>query len=158
MNRVTPAPDETFMQVYQELQGNPGVILFTALQWLPETRSLRRVFTSHPDDYPTGAEKSVQISQGWLSTVIAEQKSFFAPDQAGLEEVFSDVELIRSLGCGAVINIPVVSNGRIAGVLALLHAEGHYTAQTVAVAERIVNDHADQLVAAFGSRTQSIRH
>lgn len=155
---ATHTPDATFRQVYQELQGNPGVILFTALQWLPETRSLQRVFTSHPDSYPTGAEKKVEISKGWLGTVIAEQKTFFAPDHAGLEEVFSDVELIRSLGCGAVINIPVVSNGRIAGVLALLDAEGRYTPPTVAVAERIIASHTDELVAAFGSHTQSIRH
>ena len=40
---------------------------------------------------------------------------------------FFDHELIVSLGCGAVINIPVEWDGRMLGTMNLLDAEGAYS-------------------------------
>jgi hypothetical protein len=66
-------PNTAFQDIFDHLRRDPGVILFTALRWLPGSSVLRRVFTSHPVQYPLGAEKSVEISEGWLDTVIAKQ-------------------------------------------------------------------------------------
>ena len=121
--------DAVFQETFEEMRRDPGVILFTALQWIPERSSLRRLFTSHPDEYPVGGEKTVEISPGWLGTVIEDKKPFLAADLNALREVFADSELIQRLGCGAVINVPVLDDGRnVVGVLALLDAEGRYTA------------------------------
>jgi hypothetical protein len=143
----------TFQKTFESLKQDPGVILFTALQWIPERSALRRVFTSHPDDYPLGAEKTVEISPGWLGTVIADKKAFLAADLKGLREVFTDVELIQSLGCGAVINIPVLRDGDVVGVLALLDAEGRYTPQSVETATTTVAAGAAELATAFSNQT-----
>lgn len=143
------AASTVFEQAHRSLQQDPGVILFTALQWNPETSTLRRVFTSHPHEYPVGAEKSVEISAGWLETVIAGKKPFLAADLDGLREVFTDSELIQSLGCGAVINIPVLKSGTIVGVLALLDAEGRYTDQSVAAAVDVVRKNSAAFAEAF---------
>jgi hypothetical protein len=140
----------TFQKTFESLKQDPGVILFTALQWIPERSALRRVFTSHPDAYPLGAEKTVEISPGWLGTVIADKKPFLAADLDGLKEVFTDAELIQSLGCGGVINIPVLKDGDVVvGVLALLDAEGRYTQQSVETATTTVAASAAELAAAF---------
>lgn len=141
--------DAAFHTAFAELRQEPGVILFTALRWLQDQSVLRRVFTSHPEEYPLGAEKSVEISAGWLETVIAKQRPFLAPDLESLAEVFTDAALIQSLGCGAVINIPVVSGGAVVGVLALLDAEGKYTHRSLSTASAVVSAATEEIAAAF---------
>lgn len=150
MNTNFMKTDITFQQVFDDLQRDPGVILFTALQWIPQRSGLRRLFTSHPAEYPVGGEKTVEISPGWLGTVIEDKKPFLAPDLAALREVFSDSELIQQLGCGGVINVPVLDpQSNVVGVLALLDAEGKYTQQSVDTAVGTINRNLAALVQAF---------
>ncbi|SEJ41821.1 GAF domain-containing protein [Arthrobacter sp. yr096] len=142
--------DTTFQAALDALQQEPGVILFTALQWIPQRSSLKRLFTSHPAEYPVGGEKTVEISPGWLGTVIEDKKPFLAPDLKALREVFTDSELIQQLGCGAVINVPVLdAQGNVVGVLALLDAEGKYTQQSVETAVGVIQQNLASLVQAF---------
>ena len=148
--------DAVFEAAFAEFRQDPGVILFTALRWLPSESVLRRVFTSHPAEYPLGAEKSVEISTGWLETVISKRQAFMAPDAAALSEVFSDVALIQSLGCGAVINVPVTSHEGVVGVLALLDAEGKYTSQSLEAVSSAVSAASDELAAAFVNSDQAV--
>ncbi|WOH18004.1 GAF domain-containing protein [Paenarthrobacter sp. GOM3] len=142
--------DTTFQQAFDALQKDPGVVLFTALQWIPQRSSLKRLFTSHPAEYPVGGEKTVEISPGWLGTVIEDKKPFLAADLEALKEVFADSGLIQQLGCGAVINVPVLDPAsNVMGVLALLDAEGKYTQQSVDTAVGLVNANRAELVQAF---------
>lgn len=145
--------NEVFQQTFEAMQKEPGVILFTALQWNSERSSLRRLYTSHPAEYPVGGEKTVEISPGWLGTVIEDKRPFLAPDLEALREVFADSELIQQLGCGAVINVPVLDDQHnVVGVLALLDAEGKYTQKSVETAVDVVNANNDRLVQAFEAR------
>lgn len=149
--------DAVFQETFEEIRRDPGVILFTALQWIPERSSLRRLFTSHPEDYPVGGEKTVEISPGWLGTVIQDQKPFLAADLHALREVFADSELIQRLGCGAVINVPVLNDGgNVVGVLAMLDAEGRYTQQSVETAVDVVNRNLADLTEAFAAHPTEV--
>jgi len=47
--------------------------------------------------------------------------------------VFFDHALIASLGCGSVLNVPVVWDGRSLGTINLLHEEGWYDASDAAL-------------------------
>jgi hypothetical protein len=150
-------PDVVFQQVFDAMRQDPGVVLFTVLQWIPERSSLRRLFTSHPAEYPVGGEKTVEISPGWLGTVIEDKKPFLAPDLDALREVFADAELIQRLGCGAVINVPVLDDGGdVAGVLALLDAEGSYTQQSVEAAVAVVKTNLTDLIDAFAAHPHDV--
>ncbi len=150
-------PDVVFQQVFDAMRQDPGVILFTVLQWIPERSSLRRLFTSHPAEYPVGGEKTVEISPGWLGTVIEDKKPFLAADLDALREVFADSELIQRLGCGAVINVPVLDDGgNVAGVLALLDAEGSYTQQSVEAAVAVVKTNLTDLIEAFAAHPHDV--
>jgi hypothetical protein len=148
--------DTVFQQTFDAMRKDPGVILFTALQWIPERSSLRRLFTSHPADYPVGGEKTVEISPGWLGTVIEDKKPFLAADLNALREVFADSELIQRLGCGAVINVPVLEGGNVVGVLAMLDAEGRYTQQSVEAAVDVVNRNLAGLTEAFAAHPHEV--
>jgi hypothetical protein len=149
--------DTVFQQTFDAMRRDPGVILFTALQWIPERSSLRRLFTSHPADYPVGGEKTVEISPGWLGTVIDDKKPFVAADLNALREVFADSELIQRLGCGAVINVPVLDDGgNVVGVLAMLDAEGRYTAQSAETAVDVVKRNLTDLTEAFAAHPTDV--
>ncbi|ANN17453.1 GAF sensor protein [Amycolatopsis orientalis] len=114
-----------------------GVRLFTVLAWVPERQALRRVHSSHPAEYPVGGEKTVEVAAGWLDRCITGQEPYFGPDSAAVREIFADHELIDRLGCGAVINVPVVDDGRTLGVLNILDAEGSYDDASVEAARSL---------------------
>ncbi|RSN27459.1 GAF domain-containing protein [Amycolatopsis sp. WAC 01416] len=123
--------------VEDKTRASIGVRLFTVLAWVPERRALRRVHSSHPDEYPVGGEKTVEVAAGWLERCITGQEPYFGPNSAAVREIFADHELIDRLGCGAVINVPVVADGRTLGVLNILDAEGSYDDDSVAVARSL---------------------
>ncbi|WET82756.1 GAF domain-containing protein [Amycolatopsis sp. QT-25] len=123
--------------VEDKARASIGVRLFTVLAWVPERRALRRVHSSHPVEYPVGGEKTVEVAAGWLERCITGQEPYFGPDSAAVREIFADHELIDRLGCGAVINVPVVADGRTLGVLNILDAEGSYDDDSVAVARSL---------------------
>ncbi|RSM59017.1 GAF domain-containing protein [Amycolatopsis sp. WAC 01376] len=123
--------------VEDKTRASIGVRLFTVLAWVPERRALRRVHSSHPDEYPVGGEKTVEVAAGWLERCITGQEPYFGPDSAAVREIFADHELIDRLGCGAVINVPVVADGRTLGVLNILDAEGSYDEDSVTMARSL---------------------
>ncbi|MGW0787090.1 GAF domain-containing protein [Streptomyces sp. NPDC002911] len=115
----------------EEIRTTVGVRLFTVLAWIPERRVLHRVHSSHPGPYPVGGEKSVEVSGGWLEQCIARQLPYLGADRAAVREVFADHRTIDELGCGAVVNVPVVDDGRTLGMLNVLDAEGRYDEESV---------------------------
>ncbi|WAL68089.1 GAF domain-containing protein [Amycolatopsis cynarae] len=121
-------------RVEDQVREEIGVRLFTVLAWLPRRRVLRRVYSSHPGQYPVGGEKSVEVAEGWLAQCIEGQRPYLGADRAAVREVFADHRLISALGCGAVINVPVVEEGSTLGALAILDAEGSYDEESVAAA------------------------
>ncbi|MEV4054908.1 GAF domain-containing protein [Amycolatopsis sp. NPDC049688] len=123
--------------VEERVRAELGVRLFTVLAWIPERRALRRVHSSHPAEYPVGGEKTVEVAAGWLDRCITAQEPYFGPDRAAVREIFADHELIESLGCGSIINVPVVDGGRTLGVLNILDAEGAYDEASVKAAESL---------------------
>ena len=48
-----------------------------------------------------------------------------------MERVFKDADLISRLGCGSIINAPVLQAGATVAVLNVLDAEGAYVGQDV---------------------------
>ncbi|TDD25705.1 GAF domain-containing protein [Nonomuraea diastatica] len=126
-----------FPEVEESVRREVGVRLFTVLAWIPGRRTLRRVHSSHPEQYPVGGEKSVEVAQGWLARCIDGGQPYLGADRAAVREIFADHELIESLGCGAVINVPVTEDGRVIGVLNLLDAEGRYDEASVAAARSL---------------------
>jgi GAF domain-containing protein len=124
----------SFAELESALAADVGFRLFTVLAWLPERRVLRRVHTTHPREYPLGGEKTVEVDGGWLAALVDDREPWLGPDRAAVARVFADHELIASLGCGAVVNVPVVDGGRTLGVLNLLDAEGAYTDDSVTAA------------------------
>lgn len=117
----------------EEIRTTVGVRLFTVLAWLPGRRVLHRVHSSHPGPYPAGGEKSVEVSGGWLEQCVTRQLPYLGATRAAVREVFADHRTIDELGCGAVVNVPVVDDGRTLGILNVLDAEGRYDEESVRI-------------------------
>ncbi|TYB58016.1 GAF domain-containing protein [Nonomuraea sp. PA05] len=129
------------IELEERVRREVGVRLFTVLAWVPERRALRRVHSSHPEQYPVGGEKTVEVAQGWLATCIEGRQPYFGKDRAAVREIFADHELIESLGCSSIINVPVLGDdGEVLGVLNILDAEGTYDDASVAAAQAIAKD------------------
>lgn len=113
-----------------------GVKLFTLMSFDFGSGVAARFYSNMPKAYPVSGTKPVNTT-GWARRVLHEQKIFVANDIERIAEVFDDHELIRSLGCESVINVPVILAGRVVGTINCLHEAGHYTEERVAAAEAL---------------------
>ncbi len=132
-----------------------GHKLFTIMTVDNAAGLARRAYTSHPRDYPVSGTKPIHPDQ-WFEVVHGEKRSFVANTIADIAKVFPDFELIASLGCGSVMNLPVVLQGELVATVNMLDAEYHYTPERVAAAEALLAVPAKLcyvLAAQFDTRT-----
>lgn len=122
------------VDVEREAREEPGFRLFTVLGWDEGRGVLRRVHSSAPDAYPVGGEKIMPRDAPWVAQVLLQGRPYLGRDPVAVAAVFSDYALIMSLGCGAVVNVPVLDGGHTLGVLNLLDSEGSYDEASVTAA------------------------
>lgn len=125
---------QSLAEVTRSAREDPGFRLFTVLAWDDERGALHRVHSSAPDAYPLGGEKVMPAEAPWIVQVVRERRPYLGRDAAAVAAVFSDHALITSLGCGAVVNVPVVDGDRTLGVLNLLDEQGAYDEASVEAA------------------------
>ena len=129
-------PDAAFDALRALTDEVVGVKLFTVMTHDPVNRVAQRIYSNMPDAYPVSGTKPANDTD-WTRQVIAEKRTFVANDIGGIARVFSDHELIRSLGCESVINVPIVIDGEVLGTINCLHEAGFYTAEKVKAAEAL---------------------
>jgi hypothetical protein len=111
-----------------------GAKLFTTMTVDMKNEVARRAYTSDPVSYPSSGTKPIRYDS-WFDIVHKERKSFVANTIEDIAKVFPDYELINSLGCQSVINIPVVVGGELLGTVNCLAVAQHYTEERVAASE-----------------------
>lgn len=129
-------PEATFDAMWRLTAETVGVRLFTLMSFDPQTGVAERFYSNMPDAYPVSGTKPVNTTD-WSRQVLGERRIFVANDIGAIAEVFYDHELIQSLGCESVINVPVVIAGRVAGTINCLHEAGFYTEDRVRAAEAL---------------------
>ncbi|WP_428687450.1 GAF domain-containing protein [Roseibium sp.] len=123
-------PDAPFDALLALTRATVGVKLFTFMTVDMVTETARRSYTSHAEEYPVSGTKPVTYDR-WFETVHTRRECFVANTLADIATVFPDFELIGSLGCGSVINLPVVLGDTLVGTVNMLHEEQHYTPERV---------------------------
>jgi hypothetical protein len=107
-----------------------GTTLFTVMVIAEENTSVARIFTTNSVAYPVGGRKLLDKSQTspiWLDKVIVGQEAFVGLDRGAVRTFFKDHETIESLGCGCIINVPVISEmGVTIGSMNFLAPEGTF--------------------------------
>jgi hypothetical protein len=111
-----------------------GHRLFTVMSVDMTADLARRAYSSHPAEYPVSGTKPIH-RDAWFDIVHGQRRSFVANTIEDIAEVFPDHAIIASLGCGSVLNLPVVLEGDLVATINLLDVSGHYTPERVASAE-----------------------
>jgi GAF domain-containing protein len=143
--RTAPAHD-LFAALVGLIDSDVGAIISTASVFDEATGMARRVFTNVPDAYPLSGLKPV-VPNRWTEIVLDGRQTFVANRIEDIAEVFPDHALIASLGCGSVVNMPVLLAGRVLGTVNVLHEAGYYTAPRVAALQALT----PQATAAFAA-------
>ncbi len=124
-------PDALFAALDEALKSAIGHKLFTILICDADSGEVARIYSNLPGPYPAGGRK--HLAPGlWTETVLDRGEAYIGRTQDDLRSVFSDHELIASLGCASVLNMPVRWCGRTLGSLNLLHEACWYGEDDVA--------------------------
>ena len=129
--------DEAFGALQALVQATVGAKLFTVMTVDMEAEVARRAYTSDPANYPTSGTKPIRYDS-WFDIVHKQRQYFVANTIADIAKVFPDYELINSLGCQSVVNMPVVLGGELVGTVNMLDVDGYYTAERVEVIREVV--------------------
>jgi len=123
-------PIATLAKVEELYQREVGAIIFTVMSADFDTGMSRRLYSNHPEEYPTSGYKQSAAGK-WNDLVFGEKKPYVANTIEEIATVFHDHELIQSLGCGSCINVPVVFQGSVLGTINILDKTGAYTPDKV---------------------------
>ncbi len=121
-------PETIYRALDLETKARVGHKLFTLLY--VDGSEVARVYSNQPDAYPVFGRKPMGPTP-WGQQVLKERRPFLGRDMEAIRWAFFDHELIASLGCGSVINIPIVHSGETIGTINILDAEHHYTPEDV---------------------------
>lgn len=126
-------PRASFAALQRIARRNVGARIFTMMVRDNAANALRRLHSSHPTEYPVSGFKPDTPGK-WQEQVVGRREAFVANSIEAIAEVFPDHELIKSLGCESVVNVPIVFDDAVIGSLNLLEAAGYYTPDRVAAA------------------------
>jgi len=121
-------PEAVYKAVDAALAAMPGFKLFTILVAHNEQQLVQRVYTSNPMSYPVGGTKPMSSSP-WSSRVMKDGAVYIGRTREDIKAAFFDYELIWSLGCESVINVPIRWRGETLGTFNLLHQANYYDEQ-----------------------------
>ena len=128
-------PDECWKALQNLTGAVAGFKLFTVMTVDLTNEVARRAYSSHPADYPVSGTKPIHYDS-WFEIVHKQHKLFVANTIADIAKVFPDHEKIWSLGCGSVVNLPVIIEGQLAATINMLHEEHYYSPARVELIER----------------------
>nr|WP_321507546.1 GAF domain-containing protein [uncultured Celeribacter sp.] len=114
-----------------------GAKLFTVMTADMDAMMACRVYTDDAENYPTTGTKPIEMNR-WFEQVHGRHETFVSNTLADIDTVFPDAELIGKLGCGSVINLPVILGGKMVATVNILHEEGYYTPERVAQAHEVL--------------------
>lgn len=130
------SPEAAFEALCQLTQEAVGAKLFTVMTRDSKLGHAQRIYSNMPDAYPVSGTKPANETD-WSRQVIVEKRIFVANTIDAIAKVFDDYDLIRSLGCESVINVPIIVGGDVLGTINCLHEAGFYTPERVQAAEAL---------------------
>jgi hypothetical protein len=119
-------PRASFAALERAARWSHGHRLFTIMRHDAAAGVNRRVWSNLPEAYPVGGSKPVRETE-WTRVLLREGHPFIGRYAADIRAHFADADLILSLGCESVLNLPVRWQGGVIGTINLLDRAGAYT-------------------------------
>lgn len=126
--------EAVFAALYQLSTALVPVRLWTIMTVDMEAGLARRAYSNMPEAYPASGTKPI-MHNDWFEIVHGQHETFVANTLSAIADVFPDYELIGSLGCASVVNLPVIHAGELVATVNLLDGEDYFTTQRVAAIE-----------------------
>lgn len=127
-----------FEALHKLVENTVGAILFTVMEVDLEAGLAIRSYTSDQENYSASGSKPIHRDD-WFELVCVERQPFVANTIKDIEKVFPDFDLIWSLGCGSVVNLPIIIRGDFVGTINLLHEEHYYTSERVEIISKFLS-------------------
>jgi hypothetical protein len=143
-------PEAAFAALQKLAEDTVGVKLFTFMTVDMAAEVARRAYTSDAANYPTSGTKPLRYDS-WFDIVHKQHAYFVANTIDDIAKVFPDYELINSLGCQSVVNMPVLLGGELVGTVNMLHEQDYYTPERVDAIKAVLSIPA-KLAAAVAAR------
>ncbi len=135
-----------------------GTRLFTITSHDLGAGLFRRVYTSHPQEYPTHGTKPL-LRDAWYDLCITRAQAFIANTPDAFATVFFDHALITSMGLGSAANLPLVAaDGTVPGTVNLLAEAHHFTPARLAAYTTLIDRHRPALLQDPGFILAQILH
>jgi len=136
--RQPDQPAATFRALDVAMKAVIGHKLLTVLLYHADLQETERFYSSNLEAYPIAGRKDVRPT-AWTQRLLVDQQCYIGYNAADIREFFLDHELIHSLGCDAILNVPVVYNNETLGTVNILHEEGWYDESDTEIAMTIAN-------------------
>ena len=107
-----------------------GHKLFTLMVVDKSGKYVERVYSNNKKIYPLLGTKPIP-NNAWTKRVIINKKEFLGSNFNQIKKLFFDYKTIKSLGCGSIINLPIISNKKVLGTLNILHKENYYNKKSI---------------------------
>lgn len=98
----------------------------------PDEVQLQRLWSSDTQAYPVAGRKRKTLTP-WTRQLLVRAEVFVGEGDAALAEVFDDHALIAALGLRAVVNVPLLEDGRCAATFNVLGTRAHWMPQEIAL-------------------------
>ena len=129
--------DDAFKALQTLTEASVGAKLFTYMTVDMQAELARRAYSSDPINYPASGTKPLRYDS-WFDIVHKQRQYFVANSIDDIAKVFPDYELIDSLGCQSVVNMPVVIGSELIGTVNMLHEAGYYTPERVQMIRDVI--------------------
>ena len=137
VSEASNQPTRSFEGLRKLAEQTVGLRLLTLLSADSRHDEASRIYSSMPDVYPVFGRKPIPEG-AWFNTVIRNGQIFRAQNIREIAAVFPDHEKIASLGCGAILNIPVVAGGKLLGCINCLDVESAYGDNKMKAARNLI--------------------
>jgi hypothetical protein len=127
---VAKGPDAAFLALQRLAQAVVGAKLFTVMQVDMAADVSRRSFSSDPVAYPVSGTKPINYGP-WFDLVHKQRAYYVANTIEDISKLLFDHELINSLGCQSIVNMPVFIGDEMLGAVNMLNVEGYFTDERV---------------------------
>jgi len=135
---VAKTPDAAFTALQTLARAIVGAKLFTVMQVDMAADLSRRAYSSDPVAYPVSGTKPINYGP-WFDIVHKQRAYFVRNTLAEISQYLFDFELIGSLGCGSIVNVPIIVGDELIATMNLLDEEQYYTRERVALIERYLS-------------------
>lgn len=147
---VAATAQDPFAALHRDLSAVVPIRLFTITALDRAAGLSRRLYTSHPADYPVTGTKPIG-DDDWSRLVIGDMQTFVANRTADFAPYFPDHAQINALGCQSAVNIPVINKGMAVATINLLDVENHFTPERVAALKALVAARSGEIVAVIAA-------